>query len=234
MIVPAIGAVACAGAGLMAYAVRGRSSSLLGPSVHRGPATSKTIALTFDDGPSESTPEILRILDEHKIPATFFECGANLRRLPEIGRQVVAAGHEIGNHSDTHVPFYLKSGAFIHNELSRAQNTIQETTGFTPSFLRAPYGVRWFGLREAQRRLHLKGVMWTVIGLDWKMEADDIAARVTRRVLSGGIICLHDGRGLERSPDVSSTVGAVRRLAPAILDRGFRFVTISSLLCPTT
>src|SRR4051812_34693810 len=87
---------------LMAWAVRGRSSSLLAPSVWRGPAHRRAIALTFDDGPSEATPRLLAILAAHNVRATFFLCGANVRRLPEIARAIRRAGHELGNHTDTH------------------------------------------------------------------------------------------------------------------------------------
>src|SRR5579863_2803349 len=93
---------ACAAAGFMAWAVRGRSARVLAPSFWRGPAGRRAVALTFDDGPSESTPEILEILDHYKVPATFFQIGANVKRLPEIARAVREAGHEIGNHSHTH------------------------------------------------------------------------------------------------------------------------------------
>src|SRR5947209_7024384 len=82
----------------LAWAVRGRSASLFGASRWRGPRDQPAIALTFDDGPSEGTLRILEILDRHRIPATFFQCGANVERIPSIAREV-AAGHEIGNHS---------------------------------------------------------------------------------------------------------------------------------------
>src|SRR6266852_2387001 len=104
---------ACGAGALMAYGVRGRSSTLFAPSVYRGPASRHAIALTFDDGPSESTPALLRVLADHDIPATFFQCGANVERLPEIACEVVRRGHEIGNHSHTHPRFYFRNPAFI-------------------------------------------------------------------------------------------------------------------------
>src|SRR5437868_1772723 len=91
-----------AAATFMAWAVRGRSSAVFAPSVWRGPGTRRAIALTFDDGPSESTPAILEILAQYKAPATFFLCGANVDRLPAIAREIAAAGNEIGNHSYLH------------------------------------------------------------------------------------------------------------------------------------
>jgi peptidoglycan/xylan/chitin deacetylase (PgdA/CDA1 family) len=158
----------------MAWAVRGRASSVFGPSVYRAPAGRRAIALTFDDGPSESTPQVLELLARHAVPATFFQIGANVERLPEIARAVLAAGHEIGNHSHTHPLFCSHSAEFIYQELARAQRAIRDITGATPSLLRAPFGARWFGFRGAQRRLGLRGVMWTAIGYDWKLKADTI------------------------------------------------------------
>jgi peptidoglycan/xylan/chitin deacetylase (PgdA/CDA1 family) len=216
----------------MAWAVRGRSSSVFAPSVWRGESGSKAIALTFDDGPSVGTPALLDVLAEYQIPATFFQIGANAAALPEIARAVHAAGHEIGNHSQTHPNFALTRPSFIGGEFTAAQKAIAQVTGQVPVWLRAPYGVRWFGFREMQERLGLTGVMWTVLGRDWKLPAEAIAERVIARVCEGGIICLHDGRGTLKDPDVTPTIEAVRRIVPKLLEKGYHFETVTQLLCP--
>ena len=215
-----------------AYAVRGKRSQICGPSVWRGPAERSAIALTFDDGPSESTPELLALLARHSVSATFFQCGANIRRLPAIARAVKGAGHEIGNHSDTHPIFAFRSAAFITAEFARAQRTIEDELECRPQFLRAPYGVRWPGFRAMQQRLGLTGAMWTVIGRDWKLPARAIAERVLSRAVNGAILCLHDGRELARKPDIRPTLDAVDQILPELRGRGYRFVTLSELLCP--
>jgi peptidoglycan/xylan/chitin deacetylase (PgdA/CDA1 family) len=212
--------------------VRGKSSRVFAPSVWRGPTDRPAIALTFDDGPSESTPALLRVLASTGTAATFFQCGQNIRRLPAIAREVRDAQHEIGNHSDTHPYFSFRSPAFIHSEFHRAQQTIEDTLQLTPEFLRAPFGVRWPGFRSLQAQLGLTGVMWSVIGRDWKLPDNRIAARVLSRVGNGAIICLHDGRALTPNPDIRQTTQAVERLVPELQARGYRFVTISQLLCP--
>jgi peptidoglycan/xylan/chitin deacetylase (PgdA/CDA1 family) len=218
---------------VLAYAVRAPQSALLAPSVYRGVTTRPAIALTFDDGPSESTPELLEILDRYRAPVTFFQCGANVRRLPEVAREVAAAGHEIGNHTDTHPKLYFKSPDFIHRELSAAQQTIEQMTGAHPRFFRAPYGARWFGLRRAQRRLDLMGVMWTTIALDWKWPADRVAGRLLAGAENGAIFCLHDGRWLEKHPDIRVTLEAVREVLPKLIESGFHFERVTEILCPT-
>lgn len=220
-------------AGLMAYAVRGPSSRVFGPSVCRGVESRRSVALTFDDGPSESTPKILEILDMHRVRATFFQCGANIRRIASVAREVEAAGHEIGNHSDSHPLCCFQSAPSILDEFRRAQGTIEEVLRVRPTLVRAPFGVRWFGFREMQRRLNLLGVMWTVLGKDWSQPAGAIAARVLGKVRPGAIVCLHDGRELRERPAIRATVEAVRRIVPALSARGYHFETVSEILCPT-
>jgi peptidoglycan/xylan/chitin deacetylase (PgdA/CDA1 family) len=224
---------AAAAAGLMAYAVRGRSSSLLAPSVYKGVGSRRAVALTFDDGPSEATSEFLDLLSRYGAKATFFQCGANVRRLPRVTRQVFEAGHEIGNHSDTHPLLPFKTAAFIYSELASAQQSIYDACGTRPRFFRAPFGVRWFGLRTAQKNLGLLGVMWTTIGVDWKKPETQILQHVLTGARSGAILCLHDGRQLVARPDVRATLGALRQLLPILVDRGFHFEKVSEILCPT-
>jgi peptidoglycan-N-acetylglucosamine deacetylase len=232
MIVETLATAVSASAGLLAYAVRGRSATILAPSVWRGPRTRTAVALTFDDGPSESTPEILEILAHHRVRATFFQCGSNVRRLPELACAVRDAGHEIGNHTESHASLYLRSSQFVKREVTAGQNSIEQVTGLRPKYFRAPFGARWFGLRGAQRELGLKGVMWTCNALDWRLSTERIVTRITSNVYSGSIILLHDGRQTQAKPNVRPTIEALREVIPAILERGFEFVTISELLCP--
>ena len=230
--IAAAAAGALAGSAFMSWAVRGRSSTVFGSSVWRGPRNRRALALTFDDGPSESTPRIIEILERYRVPATFFQCGANVERLPAVARAVAEAGHPIGNHSYSHPKLYFRARHFIESELRLAQERIEQHTGLRPRWFRAPYGVRWFGLGPAQRRLQLTGVMWTVIGYDWKLKADAIVRRVGGGVSNGAIVCLHDGRELRVRPEIGETVEAVKRLVPLLLDQGYRFETIDRLLCP--
>jgi peptidoglycan/xylan/chitin deacetylase (PgdA/CDA1 family) len=224
---PAI--ISVAAVGLAAYAVRGKSSSLLAPSLYHGDRTRPSLALTFDDGPSESTPALLELLAEHNIKATFFMCGANVRRLNAIAREVAAAGHEIGNHTDSHAPLYFKSPEFIFRELALAQESIVKVTRVTPRFFRAPYGVRWPGLRRAQNRLDLTGLMWTAIGRDWKWPTPRVSRLLLSCAANGAILCLHDGRELQRSPDIRPTLDAVELALPLLIQRGFSFETVSQI-----
>lgn len=223
-----------AAGGLLAYAVRGRSSDFFGPSVYHGDRSRAAVALTFDDGPSESTPALLRILERHQVPATFFMCGRNVERLPGIAQSVASAGHEIGNHSDSHPRLDFCTRDFIYGELAAAQEKIVQHTGATPKLFRAPYGVRWFGLKSAQERLGLLGVMWGTIGNDWKWPASRIGQLLLRRAGPGHIFCLHDGRRTAPSPDIRATLEALDAIIPVLKERGLRFETVSQILCPTS
>jgi peptidoglycan/xylan/chitin deacetylase (PgdA/CDA1 family) len=228
-----VGGAASIAAGVLTYGVRVPSCTFIAPSVCRGARTRPAIALTFDDGPSESTPELLEILARYSAPATFFQCGANVRRLPDVARAVAAAGHEIGNHTDTHPLLCLKTGGFIYRELAAAQETIQRITGIRPRHFRAPYGVRWFGLKEAQRRTELAGVMWTTLALDWKLPANQVVSRLIDGAVNGAILCLHDGRALRPSPETGVTLEAVREVLPKLMEQGFHFEKVTDVLCPT-
>lgn len=226
------GASVAAAIGFVAYAVGGRSAQIFGPSVYRGPGRRKSIALTFDDGPSEGTLRILDYLAENKARATFFECGINVLRHAEIACAVRDAGHEIGNHTYSHPRFLFQPPALIHREFARAQNTIEAETGITATLLRVPYGMNWYGMGEAQRKLGLMAVSWTVIGHDWEWPANRIVQRVLRAATSGGIVCLHDGRAVEPNPDTSETLKALRSIIPTLRDRGYAFETVSEILRP--
>jgi peptidoglycan/xylan/chitin deacetylase (PgdA/CDA1 family) len=216
--------------GAAVYAVRGPSCQWLAPCIYRGPRHKTAIALTFDDGPSPATPDLLDLLAQHQARATFFVCGLNVERHPQIVRAAVEAGHEVGNHGYSHTRLWLRSAGFIYEELATAQRAITAVTGKRPRWFRPPYGVRWLGLREALRRLDLTLVMWTVLAQDWKLPAEQIVRRLERRAGNGAILCLHDGRELDPRPDIAPTIEAVRRLLPVLRERGYALVTLSDLL----
>ena len=226
--------VASGAAAAMTWAVRAPSCTWLAPSHHRGVRTRRAIALTFDDGPSESTPALFDLLAKHDVRATFFQCGANVRRLPEVARRAVANGHSIGNHTVTHPRLSLRSAEFIYSEMAEAQRIIADATGCEPRWFRPPYGVRWFGLRSAQKRLRLTSVLWSTIGKDWKWPTEAIARRLMAGAMNGAIFCLHDGRTLQARPDIDNTLEAVAQVIPVLRDQGFHFETVDEILCPTT
>jgi len=217
-------------AALATWAVRGRSARLLAPSVWRGPLTRRALALTFDDGPSESTPLLLDLLAKYRVKATFFVCGHHARRLPHILRRAIREGHELGNHTDTHEALYLRGRGFVRDQMARTQASVKKIAGLEPKLFRPTYGTRWFGQREAQRELGLTCVMWTAIARDWVLDGPSVAARMGKRTRPGAILCFHDGRELRHNPDIRPTLQALELLLPRWVAAGYEFVTVSELL----
>jgi peptidoglycan/xylan/chitin deacetylase (PgdA/CDA1 family) len=230
MLIEAGTAAALAGAAVVGYGARGRSSQIFGPSVWRGPRDQRVAALTFDDGPSPATLEVLEILNLFGVRATFFQCGANIDRLPHITRRVAEAGHELGNHTYHH-PRLLGCGAGrIRREIADTQRALCEAAGVEARLFRAPYGLRWFGLREALAQHRLTGVMWTVLGYDWEWEAGEIARHVETQTSPGAIICLHDGDRTSPQVDRRRTVRALRTVIPRLYDRGYRLLPAGEMV----
>ncbi len=211
---------------------------MFGTSSYRGASQRRSVALTFDDGPSEATLRLIEYLAREEVPATFFQCGANVARLGAVARRVAEAGHELGNHTYTHRRLCprlsyspnLLGPATVLEEFASAQARITAETGVVPTLLRAPYGLRWFGLAAAQRELGLHGVMWTTIGNDWKLPPAGIVARLLRGLAPGAIFCLHDGRDIQPKPDIQATLTAVQELVPRLKDAGYGFETVSKML----
>jgi peptidoglycan-N-acetylglucosamine deacetylase len=234
-----LGAAALTGAGLaVRRGMRTPRSQLLAPSIARVPNEYRQIALTFDDGPSEQTPALLELLAKYRIRATFFVCGKNVKRLPHIARAIVEAGHELGNHTHHHARLSPRIGWDLNlfsesdmvEEMRRAQTCIYHHTGMWPRYFRAPYGLRWFGLRGAQRKLGVQGVTWSVIGHDWEWERDRIAAHLLKHTEPGGIVCLHDGRDIRTEVDLSEMLAALETVLPVWRASGLRIGTMHQLV----
>ena len=226
--------VAVGGAWLY-YACSWPTSQVLGPALVRGSSEGRRVALTFDDGPAEPfTGQILDILRDHQVPATFFCCGKNVERFPDLVRRMEAEGHTVGNHTYSHPLFYLKRRSTIESELDRTQGAIQKTVGNPPRLFRPPYGVRWFGLFPALGERGLTDVQWSDTGYDWirRYSPPDIARKALARLAPGAVILLHDGRE-PRAPeevDASATVAALPAIIQGGRASGFSFVPVAEFL----
>ncbi len=186
--------------------------------------SNRYVALTFDGGPWRSwTDGVLRVLKRNDARATFFFIGKHVRLYPRVGRRVVRAGHQIGNHTMSHPRLTSCSNARVKRELRGTNREIRRRYGVSPTVFRPPDGITDSRVRRVARSLGLTQVMWTADSADWLYPAPSaITRRVMRRVKPGGIVLMHDGGG-NRSTTVKALPTIIRRLRA----RGWEFVTVS-------
>lgn len=200
-------------------------SKAAGISFSRVPVTDKYIAMTFDDGPTpQNTPRLLDMLRARNIKATFFMVGSNVDLYPQVVRRVVAEGHEIGNHSYTHRLFSKMSDADVRSEITRTRDAIVRAAGVQPRSLRPPYGGMLQRQREwANAEFGYPIILWSVDPLDWKRPGPSVVcSRILSATTPGSIILAHDLH--------AQTVDAMPATLDGLLQRGFKFVTVSQLL----
>ena len=186
----------------------------------------RLIALTFDDGPSDVTPRVLDVLAAHGGRSTFFVLGRSVPGREHTLQRAVTEGHELGNHAWSHThPGWLEDAA-LGEELERTTALIERVAGVRPRLVRPPYGEDPERVAAIAAGVGLAPtVLWTVDPKDWRpSDPDRIADHVLRAARPGAIVDLHDGGGTE------STVTALERLLPALVERGYQAVTVSELL----
>ncbi|MEE9269915.1 MAG: polysaccharide deacetylase family protein [Candidatus Krumholzibacteria bacterium] len=201
----------------------------------RVPTSDKRLALTFDDGPHpKHTLDLLDMLERKGIRATFFVVGRRVRQFRDVLERTFRAGHEIGNHSDRHIPLSLLPSGLIRREIAVAEELIMEVTGGRPRFLRPPMG--WFNNKvlAIARCMGYHPVVGSVHPLDSrKPGVRVIIERIRRRIEPGAIIILHDG-GRWIHSDRSQTIAAVDRITDELLSEGYCFETLSELVPEAT
>ncbi|HEY1456900.1 MAG TPA: polysaccharide deacetylase family protein [Solirubrobacteraceae bacterium] len=181
-------------------------------------ASGRGYALTFDDGPHpQGTPAVLEILAGAGVHATFFLVGEQVRRNPTLGREIVAEGHGIGLHCDRHRNLLRLAPWQVRADIARAQASIEDATGRSPSLYRPPYGVLNATALRLARGRGWRTLLWSQWGRDWEARAtpESIATRVTDGASEGSVLLLHDA-------DDYSAPGSWRRTAealPAVLER---------------
>jgi peptidoglycan/xylan/chitin deacetylase (PgdA/CDA1 family) len=224
------GAVLAAGAGAVAWGAVAPGSQLFGSTIRRT-GKRNTVALTFDDGPNPAlTPRLLRLLAENHIHATFFLMGRYVRECPSLVQEIAAAGHTIGNHTDTHPNLFWMTPANIAGELARCQDAIDKACGQRPVWMRPPFGIRGPHLFPVVRRVGLRGVvMWSRLALDWKPQTIAEMVHRLRRVRGGDIVLLHDGDHRRQRGDRNLTLAALDYWLPLWISAGLQFVSLDGI-----
>lgn len=197
--------------------------------IWRGPTDKKVVAITFDDGPHPRfTPEILDLLDQYQAKATFFVIGKHVKLYPEIVKREIDSGHEIGNHTFSHINIRASSSERIWKEFQDTQEVIYKATGKKARLFRPPYGIYNNMIKNIASQAGCNVVLWSTHqdARDWSNPGvDKIVNTVLTKTRNGDIILLHDYVEGE-----SQTVEALKTILPQLKEKGFVFVTISELL----
>ena len=198
-----------------------------GEAVGSAGSGSKEVALTFDDGPSGYTGQVLDILDRHGAKATFFIVGRSAEHNTALVRRTVESGHEIGNHTWSHASLVGLAKAARHQEVEGANDLVRSAVGHQPRLFRPPYGAMRPGTNREVRRAGLLPVVWSVDTRDYEpgVTAKLLIARIHASLRPGSIILLHDGGG-----DRRKTVAALPKILDEIERQGYRAVTVTQLL----
>jgi peptidoglycan/xylan/chitin deacetylase (PgdA/CDA1 family) len=228
-IVSAAVAVAATSAGYQSMAPTGQWFGHTFIGLGRG---SKQLALTYDDGPNDPyTFHLLEILAKHDIHATFFLIGRYVQQRPDIVRELLKAGHEIGNHTFTHPLLIFKSEREIKDQLEKCAGALTDAGGTHSNLFRPPFGGRRPSVLRIARQMGLQPIMWKVTGHDWDAPSVDyIERKVTRQVRGGDVILLHDGGHTGFGADRSFTITATDRIISRYKAEGYEFVTIPRMM----
>ena len=208
---------------------KSRTFQFFGRIVPRVETSQRVVALTFDDGPTrDQTAEVLRLLREREVRATFFVTGGELEQHADAGRELVAAGHELGNHSYSHERMVFVTPAYVRREVERTDELIRAAGHAGEIHFRPPYGKKLLALPFYLSRHDRRTITWDVEP-DSELGTDADAAAITRHVMSrtrpGSIILLH-----VMYPSRAETLKAVPSVIEGLRRDGYRFVTVSELL----
>lgn len=177
------------------------------------------VALTFDDGPSRYTKDIIDTLKSNNVNATFFVLGNKIEIYKDIIRESIKNGNEIGNHSYNHKWLSKLSTNELLDQINKTQDILKETVNYTPTCFRPTYGSVNNKIRKS---INLSITLWTIDTKDWKIDSvDRIVERAIKDIEDGDIILMHDI--FQRSSE------ALKKIIPRLKERGYQFVTISEL-----
>lgn len=196
-----------------------------------GSTDEKVVALTFDDGPDETfTPQILDILKKYNIKATFFVVGEKVEYNKKLIKREIDEGHEIGNHTYTHINVSKNGYNKIKKEVLDTQDAIKSVIGVYPKVFRPPYRAISKDMCEIIKENNMNIVLWSYVDArDWSNPGvRSIVKTIEDGVKNGCIILLHDYNKV-RTPK-SQTIEALEIMIPDLLQKGYKFVTVSELI----
>ncbi len=183
---------------------------------------SRAIALTIDDGPDPVyTPQVLRVLRQYHVTATFSMIGTRVTAYPHLARAVAEAGHQIANHTWSHANLTSMSARRVHSELALTSQAVHAAADVRPALFRAPYGAWSPAVIRQCEQMKMIPLDWSVDPRDWARPGTrSIVRSIMHNTRPGSIILEHDGGG-----NRSETVEALDIVLPRLQHHGFRFVT---------
>lgn len=228
----ATGGAALAALATAAYQSMAPTGQWYGRAFTSAPRGTKQLALTYDDGPNDAhTQRLLEVLAKHNVHATFFLIGRYVQQRPGLAREILAAGHAIGNHTFTHPLLIFQSAAEVRRQLSDTAHALQDALGQPVTLFRPPFGGRRPAVLRIARELGLTPVMWSVTGYDWNAPpAAEIVSKVSQQIAGGDVILLHDGGHKKMGADRSQTVLATDQLIQRYKSNAYEFKTIPQML----
>jgi len=191
----------------------------LGPVITNFATDKRELWLTIDDGPNSDTPALLDLLDRLGVKVTFFIIGVIAERHSDFVREIVARGHSIGNHSQTHPSptFWCALPSRVRREIDDCNRTLEALAGAAPRWFRAPVGMKNPGVHPALARRGMRLIGWTARGFDAvSHDVEHVLERILPHVRPGAIIVLHQGR--------EHSLRVIERVITALQGRGYSFV----------
>lgn len=232
---PAAGAGVLAAAAALGVAAFHPRNPALGRTLSRGPSDRPRAALTFDDGPGPSTPDVLDALAREGVRGTFFVLGRQAERHPETVRRIVAEGHQIANHGYDHGILIFRGPGHVTDQIARTQEAVEHAAGagaMSPLF-RAPHGFRGPAIAVATHRAGYTVAAWTRGVFDSaEPGAAAIARRAARALEPGTILLLHDADGWAPGRPRQQTVDAIADICRGAREREIDLVTLDELMAP--
>jgi peptidoglycan/xylan/chitin deacetylase (PgdA/CDA1 family) len=214
----AVGVLALSHA-LLLYPTLRPNVQWFGPVVTRFATESQEVWLTIDDGPTDDTRAVLDLFDEHGVKATFFVKGILAEQQPLLVREMLARGHSVANHSQTHPSgsFWCSLPGRVADEIDGCNRALAGATGSGSTWFRAPVGLKNPAVHPALSRRGMRLIGWTARGFDAVVsDPEQVVARILPNLQAGAIIVLHQGR--------DHSLRVLEHVIVALKERGYRFI----------
>ncbi len=196
----------------------------------KGSPTLKQVAITFDDGPDDVfTPQILAVLKQYEVKATFFLVGKMALKYPDVVKQIASEGHVIANHTWSHSRMFDLNSEQIGKEVTSTEDILFKTIGVHTTLFRPPYGIITLPMLKALNKLGYKTVFCSVDTRDWAgICVSEIVDNVRKNIRPGGIVLQHSAS--HEGIDVSNTIHALPEILELLQNKGYTVVTVPQLL----